>query len=127
MTRFVLELKGQADGTLANPGIAQSKVIVGLDPEITALIEKAKSLGLTLTGEPRFVPEHKKAIPANPAAPDPATVVGNGGAALDEVVAQTAEGPPVALHRPRARTHGEAAEHTLAAAADAGLLRRAAE
>jgi hypothetical protein len=72
MTRFVLELKGPAEGDLATLGRAQSKVIVGLDDEITALVKKAATFGLTLTGEPRFVLEHKKpALPGNPGGPAP--------------------------------------------------------
>lgn len=53
MTRFALDFKGPAEGALASPGIAQSKVIVGLEPEITALIDKAKTFNLALVGEPR--------------------------------------------------------------------------
>jgi hypothetical protein len=71
MTRFVLDFTGPATGELTKQGgIAQAKVIVALEPAITALKDEAKKHGLTLTGEPRFVPEHKKG-----AAPPASTVV----------------------------------------------------
>lgn len=81
MTRLNIEVTAPASDEF----MEQARVLLGVKPELDALLDKLKTLGVTPTSSAGFIREtvrKPKVIPANPAAPDPANAAGNGGVVL---------------------------------------------
>lgn len=113
MTRLSIEISGPA----SDDAMAQAKVLIGSEAELTALVVKLGELGCRVTHKMRFIVEHERKPRIT--APDPATQIAQERPA-DDVVVEHTKG-----HARHAAA--DAAERTLAAAAEGGLLRRAAE
>ena len=72
MTRLSIEISGPS----TDDQMAQAKVLIGCEPELTALVTKLGELGCRVTHRARFVAEHKaKTVPVAPTAEAPVEVV----------------------------------------------------